>query len=145
MDLTKLSAEQFKNILRLLEEKEDHLVRVAEIDRELKALGGEPGAAPATARKPAARAVRKAEAGAGPAAGADRRKRGELKEGIIRLLQEAGGGGLTVKEIAQRLEVPGPNVHAWFGSTGKKLPQIQTIDGRRVWVEQAPVRGNGEL
>lgn len=140
MDLTKLSAEQFKKILRLLEEKETYLAKAARIDEELKALGGDPGEkVRAAARKPASREARKAEPGG------ERRKRGELKERIISLLQEAGAPGLSVKEIAQRLEVPGPNVHAWFGSTGKKFPQIQVVDGRRVWVEQAPARGNGEL
>ncbi|MFM7103142.1 MAG: hypothetical protein ACKO3N_18480 [Verrucomicrobiota bacterium] len=140
MDLTKLSADHFKRILRLLEEKEAHLAKVARIDEELQALGGEAGAkAPVSPRKPAARAPRKAEAGG------VRRKRGELQGRILSLLQGAGAPGLTVKEIAQRLEVPGPNVHAWFGSTGKKFPQLQVVDGRRVWVEQAPAHGDGQL
>jgi hypothetical protein len=127
MNLTQITSAQFKQITRLLEEKEACLARVAAIDHELAAI--EAGAPPKAPR------TRKSAPGQLDAPGVDRARRGELKDKILALLKEAGATGITVKDIAGKLGINGANVHAWFANTGRKLPQIQNIDGRRVWVD----------
>lgn len=47
--------------------------------------------------------------------------RGALKERILAVLDDAGKGGMAVKDIAAKLGVKSQNVHVWFHSTGKKL------------------------
>ena len=125
MDLTKLTATNFKRIARLLEEKESLQQRISDIDH---ALGGGDSSGPAAAAPAKARKTRVVAAGGGK-----RQKRGQLKESIVALLKGAGKGGLAVKDIAAKLKVKPVNVHTWFATTGKKISEIRNIDGKRVW------------
>ena len=59
-----------------------------------------------------------------------------LKESIIGLLREAGPGGLTAAEIAQKLGVLKARVQAWFSGTGKRTKEVKKIGvGRWIYVE----------
>ncbi len=50
-----------------------------------------------------------------------------MKAAIIELLEGAGGSGLTVKEIAAKLNAKPGNVHVWFSSTGKTVKEIKKV------------------
>lgn len=123
-----LSRRQAARIRRLLERKEALLGKVAGIDRQLRSLGSQTKEPPDP--KPSSRVPTKRQPRRG------RQKRGALKARIVDLLLATPAQGLTVRGIAEQLGVPPKNVHAWFSSTGKTMPQIRTVDGRRVWVEE---------
>jgi hypothetical protein len=127
MNLANLTAHDFKHIVKLLEEKEALLARVAAIEGELGDF--QPGTS-AGVKSPAAQPKPSRAKADGP-----RRKRGQMKDNIIAALKAAGTDGLTVKEIATQLDVPPANVHTWFATTGKAIVQLQKLDnGKRVWV-----------
>lgn len=50
---------------------------------------------------------------------------GELRERVMGLLRESNGAGLSVKEMAARLNVKDTNVYNWFNTTGKKIEEIE--------------------
>ena len=50
------------------------------------------------------------------------------------MLKVVGKGGLTVREIADKLKVNATNIHVWFNTTGKKVSEIKKENGRRMWV-----------
>jgi DNA/RNA endonuclease YhcR with UshA esterase domain len=54
-------------------------------------------------------------------------KRGALKEAIIQLLKSSGQNGITVKDIAARLNTNTGNIHVWFTSTGKSIKEIKKV------------------
>ena len=74
-------------------------------------------AAPAPAAKAEEPVVKK------PAA----RKPGAKKDAIIELVKGAGKAGITVKEVAGKLGVKPQGVYVWFGSTGKKVKEIEKV------------------
>lgn len=60
-----------------------------------------------------------------------------MKESIISLLQEAGPKGLTIAEIAEKLDVLRARVQAWFSGTGKRTKEVKKIGvGRWRYVAQ---------
>ena len=136
MDFTKLTAADFRRITQLLEEKESLRRKIADIDRVLEGYNaGNPAeSAPRRGPKPGKPA---AAGAAGEGGEGQRQKRGQLKENIIALLKEAGAEGLSVKDVAVKLQMKPVNIHAWFGSTGKKVAEIKNTNGKRVWVGAA--------
>ncbi len=66
------------------------------------------------AKKPAARKPRA-------------KKSGAKKDAIIELVKGAGKAGITVKEVAGKLGVKPQGVYVWFGSTGKKVKEIEKV------------------
>lgn len=53
--------------------------------------------------------------------------RGALKLEILRALTAAGADGVKVKELAATLGVKSTNIHSWFQTSGKRVPQIVKI------------------
>lgn len=58
-----------------------------------------------------------------------RSKRGALKEQILAALSSAGQAGVRVTELAAVLGTKAANIHAWFHSTGKKVPGLSKVSG----------------
>jgi hypothetical protein len=55
-------------------------------------------------------------------------KRGKrLKEGLLKTLEAAGTGGMTVKDLSAKLKVKPGNVFSWFYTTGKKIKGIKKV------------------
>jgi plasmid maintenance system antidote protein VapI len=48
-------------------------------------------------------------------------KPGATKARILALLETAGSKGLTIKEVAEKLNLSRAGVSVWFGKTGKNL------------------------
>ncbi len=126
MNLSNLTSAHFKQVISLLDKKEALQQQIAEIERQVASIlgdvtgGGEPG-----------RANRRSGApnGAGDPSGMDSGtgKRGALKESIIAELRTAGENGISVKELSEKLNVKSVNLHAWFGSTGKKIEGLKKV------------------
>jgi hypothetical protein len=82
--------------------------------------------APSTRAAKAAPAKKSAPAKA-PKKG--RSKRGALKEQILAALNSAGQAGVRVTELAGALGTKAANIHAWFHSTGKRIPGLSKVSG----------------
>jgi AraC-like DNA-binding protein len=109
MNLTSLRSTDFKQIVKLLAQKEALLARLAKINSDL--AGYESG--PVTTR-----VTPKAK---------EPKNRPKLKARIIRILQAAGKDGITVKDLAGRLGIKARRLYNWFYSTGKRIKQIKHI------------------
>jgi len=135
MDLSQLTSTDGKAITKLLEEKEALLQQVSEIDSQLDsfASGVTPApkraAAPAPAKKkaPAASSAPRRRKAASAAPAPARGRRGALKEAMIKSLKSAGADGISVKDLAKKLNQKPANIHAWFHSTGKKMDEVQKV------------------
>ena len=131
MNLKNLTASQFKQAISMLEKKDALQRQIEDIDSRVaglfggKASGGESaapkrrgGRPPGSANKKTAAPRAKRESGA---------KRGDLKIKVLAALKEAGDTGLSIKEMSDKLKTKGSNLYAWFGSTGKKVSEIQKV------------------
>ena len=59
----------------------------------------------------------------------------DIKETIIDLIKGAGESGITVKEVAGKLNTKPQRIHVWFGSTGKKINEIKKLGpAKYAWV-----------
>ena len=118
MTLTNLNSSSLRSLIKLTERKEALVTAIAKIDAELSTLiSGTP--ASATGSAPVAKKSKGAPA--------KRAKRGALKTKIFAALKAAGEAGLKVPELSKKIGVKSQNVHVWFSSTGKKLPEIKRI------------------
>ena len=95
-------------------------------------------ASPATAAKPgkakAAQAPVKVAAKA-PAKKGKKARRGALKEQIIGELKKAGSGGITIKDLSDKLGIQYRNVYVWFVTTGKNVSGIKKMGPARYKLE----------
>jgi len=75
----------------------------------------------------AVKAVVKKVAAAPVAAESDssRAPRGSVKEAVIAELKAAGKTGVSVTDLAVKLNTKSQNLYTWFNQTGKKIPQIK--------------------
>jgi len=138
MTLTNLNSSSLRSLIKLTERKEALVTAIAKIDAELSTLiSGTPASATKRRGRPAkaAKAKKAAKGATGSApvakkskgAPAKRAKRGALKTKIFAALKAAGEAGLKVPELSKKIGVKSQNVHVWFSSTGKKLPEIKRI------------------
>jgi ribosome-binding protein aMBF1 (putative translation factor) len=54
-------------------------------------------------------------------------KRGELSSRILSELENAGSGGLAVKDLADKVGAKYKNIYIWFATTGKKNSSIKKV------------------
>jgi len=117
MNLKNLSSADLKQIGQLLKERAALVGGVEKIDRQLQSYQGvlEPQVGTPTKAAP--------------------RKRRKLKQTVAALLQKAGKGGATVKDIARRLKVDPNRIYTWFYSTGNRMGEIKKVgEARYAWV-----------
>lgn len=137
MDFSNISRAELTRLMKLIERKEALQAQIDAIDRELRS----PGAAPAVASAEVPTRVRRPrKATPPPADGAPSPKRGAVRDAILGLMQAAGPGGITVKEIAEKLGKPTGHIHTWFSITGRGIVNVRKIGGGRwAWVpNEAP-------
>jgi len=165
MDLSKLTPSVLRELLKLSELKAALHKQVAALDARISALGtGKSVAAPKAAavkapgkrrgRPPGGKAAKapKVKAPKAPKAAKEPKapkapapakaaktgsKRGALKGDILKLLAAAGPEGVSVKDISSALGVKNQNVHVWFSTTGKKMPEIGKV-GEARYAYKAP-------
>lgn len=122
MDLSSLTTADFKRILKLLERKDALLAEIAEIEAALSGFGSTKSKS-AKASKPGRKPGK-------------RGKRGKLKDSILAVLQDSGRGGITVKELAAKVNRQPANIHTWFFNTGKKIRQVKKVgEAKWAWME----------
>ena len=61
--------------------------------------------------------------------------RGELKAQILDALKGAGTAGITIKDLAAKLNANYKNVYIWFVTTGKKIAGIKKVGPARYKLE----------
>ncbi len=138
MSILNLDAASLRNLIKRLEQRDALLAELKKVEAEIFSLAGEKSApAPAKAGRKVRRARKKvappaaapkAPAASSPASapkgGKRRARRGVLTTKILSALKKAGSEGLSVPEISKKLKTKPQNIHVWFSSTGKSLPEI---------------------
>jgi hypothetical protein len=127
MKLTNINTSALRNLIKLTERKESLLNEIEKIESQLSSLltgkavrsSGKRRGRPA--KKKAGRPAKKA------ARSGKRAPRGLLKKKIFAALKAAGDAGMKVTELSKKIGVKNANVHVWFSSTGKKLPEIKRV------------------
>ena len=117
MSLTNLSSAALKRLVELITEKEAIHAKLVKIQNSIEALA----AGPASKEGPVAVPTRKRST----------RRRGKLKERLLKTLDEAGAEGLTVKDLAAKLKAKPTSVSIWFYTTGKKIKGIKKVGRAR--------------
>lgn len=69
--------------------------------------------------------------------GKRRALRGQLKEQILNELKNAGPQGISIKELAAKVNSPYKNVYIWFVTTGKRIAGIKKIGPAQYTLEAA--------
>ncbi len=154
MDFSKLNPDVLRELIKLSEQKSALQKQIDAVDAKLSALasgkpakksapatgkrrGRPPGDAVAKAPKVKAPKAAKVKAPKAPKAPKGEGRRGALKGQILELLSTAGPEGASVKDISAKLGVKNQNVHVWFSTTGKKLPEIAKVGEARYAFKQA--------
>lgn len=133
MNITNISSNALKNLIKLTQRKEGLLNEIQKIESQLASLiTGKPARTtgkrrgrPAKAKK-AGRPAKAAKATKGRSS-AKRAPRGQIKKKILTALKAAGEAGMKVTDLSKKIGVKNANVHVWFSSTGKKLPEIKRV------------------
>jgi hypothetical protein len=127
MNLTNINTGALRNLIKLTERKESLLAEIEKIEGQLASLlTGKPVR---TSGKRRGRPAKKAKVAKASKAGrsAKRAPRGTLKKKIYAALKAAGEAGMKVTDLSKKIGVKNANVHVWFSSTGKKLPEIKRV------------------
>jgi len=122
MSLSNLSSSDLRQITKLTEQKESLQAKIDAIDAKINATIGSPSTN--DTKTSAKRKTRGPKKGSNVGA-----RRGKVKEAVLKELKAAGKKGITVKEIATKLDTKPANIHAWFHSTGKKIAAIKKHAG----------------
>ena len=128
MNLTNINSSALRNLIKLTERKESLLNEIAKIESQLASLltgkavrsTGKRRGRPAKAKKAGRSAKSAVRSG-------KRAPRGLLKKKIFAALKAAGDAGMKVTDLSKKIGVKNANVHVWFSSTGKKLPEIKRV------------------
>lgn len=126
MDFSNISRAELTRLMKLIERKEALQAQIDAIDRELRNPGATPAPAPAEVT-PRVRRARKAPAA--PKDGVPSSRRGAVREAILGLLQAAGPGGISVKELAEKLGKPPGHIHTWFSINGRGIVNVRKLGG----------------
>lgn len=126
MDITKLSSDDLRDIIRLLEQKETLQAELEKVDKALvNYVGGN------SATKRVAKTKRSGGVSSG---GAKRGRKSKVKDEVMALLKEAFPQSMAVRDLADRIGVKLSSMNAWFSTSGKKIDQIEKAGvGRYVW------------
>jgi hypothetical protein len=131
MNLTNINSGALRNLIKLTERKESLLAEIGKIEKQLAFLLTGKATRSAGAKRTGrpekkgktARVVKTDKAGRS----AKRAPRGTLKKKIFSALKAAGEEGMKVTDLSKKIGVKNANVHVWFSSTGKKLPEIKRL------------------
>jgi anti-sigma factor RsiW len=128
MNLHSLRASELRQVAQLLEEKEALQAQLAEIESQIAGLLGAQPVRTAAVKPVAAKPTAKRAKG-------KRAERGSVKATIIEHLKAAGKNGITVKDLAARLNLGYNRVFNWFYATGKRVKQVKKLgEARYGWV-----------
>ena len=117
MSLANLSSASLQRLVELITEKEAIQLKLVKIQNSIEALA----AGSASKERPMAVPTKKRST----------RRRGKLKERLLKALDAAGKEGLTVKDLAATLRAKPTSVSVWFYTTGKKIKGIKKVGKAR--------------
>jgi hypothetical protein len=121
MNLTNINTNALRNLIKLTQRKESLLNEIQKIESQLASL-----LTGKAVRSTGKRRGRPAKATKGRSSG-KRAPRGQIKKKILAALKAAGDAGMKVTDLSKKIGVKNANVHVWFSSTGKKLPEIKRV------------------
>jgi hypothetical protein len=136
MDLTKINTSALRNLMKLTERKEALVNEIEKIESQLASLfsgkavstGSKRRGRPAKKGRPGRPAGKKVKAAkSAPGKVKRRAPRGALKKKIFAALKAAGNAGMKVTDLSKKIGVKNANVHVWFSSTGRNLPEIKKV------------------
>jgi hypothetical protein len=123
MKLTNLNSSSLRSLIKLTDRKEALVLEIKKIDEQLAtSVLGNSVQKIKRQRRAAVAPTKKSKTGSGK-----RVRRGALKTKIFSALRAAGEAGLKVPVLSKKIGVKSQNVHVWFSSTGKKIPEIKRI------------------
>lgn len=127
MSLANLNSSSLRSLIKLTERKEALALEIEKIEAQLSSLIlGKPLSSGKRRGRPAKSSTSaKSKLKAGKPA--KRAKRGALKTKIYAALRAAGDVGMKVPDLSKKIGAKSQNVHVWFSSTGKKLPEIKRV------------------
>lgn len=128
MSLLNINTDALKGLIKLTQRKEGLLAEIEKIESQLASLISGKPVRKATKRR--GRPAKKAKAGRPAKArksSGKRAPRGQIKTKILAALKAAGDAGLKVPDLSKKIGVKNANVHVWFSSTGKKLPEVKKV------------------
>lgn len=122
---------QLKGILSLQKKRSRLIDQVASLDRqiaeklerEVSGLAAEPTSARSASKLPS-QVISKAKT---TPRVETRGRRGALKEQILAALDEAGAAGLTVRELAEKLDTKPANIHTWFSTNSSRISGLKKV------------------
>jgi hypothetical protein len=143
MSIINLDTATLRSLIKLTDRKDSFLAKIAKIESDLAALiSGKPVRKSGAGVRKSKAGIRKSKVGKQPGRPSKKASlikvksaatsvklpaRVGLKEKILTALRAAGDEGLKVPELSKKIGAKSSNVHVWFSSTGKKLPEIKKI------------------
>jgi len=120
-----LTSSHLQLLLNLTRKREAIAADLEQIEKRISGLFGNHKTLPKPARK--GRPPGK-KAKASPARRSSTRvPRGTLKEKVLAALKAAGGEGLAVRDVAEKIGAKKAAVNVWFYTTGKKVAGLKKI------------------
>ena len=117
MSLSHLSLEQLNQAVSLLKEREAIQLQLEKIDEELRGIENGTFSSQKTKgdlkSRPTPDGVKKRK-----------RRRKNVEQAVVKALQNAGDGGLNVKELALRAKVKATSLRTWLYTKGKTVTAI---------------------
>ena len=135
MTLTNINSIALRGLIKLTERKESLVREIKKIEAQIayilagKTLSTAKTVSKSKAKKHLSRTGKKSTVAAKKPtlSSAKRAPRGTMKKKIFAALRAAGDPGLKVPELSKKIGVKSQNVHVWFSSTGKNLPEIKRV------------------
>ncbi len=132
MDLTKLTANEFGRIVKLLRRKESLEKKLGQVERSVAKVVG-------AGASLVARRARRIASGRGRSQGRRGRpkgrrstgrkfgRRGGLRKVVLASLKRAGKAGLKIKDLAGRMNIQRQRLDTWFYQNVKKVRGLRKI------------------
>jgi hypothetical protein len=119
--LIDISSATLRKMVKLSERKEALLSQIQELDRQMAALQqpAEEGGGFIRVQPLKRTSATKHAKG--------RMERGALKAKIIAALRASGRGGMTIRELSDKLGIKPANLYVWFNGTGRKTKGVKKI------------------
>ena len=126
MNIPNLTSSHLQLLLDLTRKREAIAADLKQLEEKIAGLFGNHETLPKTSAPKRGRPGRKPKA-APPKASKTRVPRGTLKEKVLAVLKDAGGVGLRVGDVAEKIGAKKAAVNVWFYTTGKKVAGLKKI------------------
>lgn len=132
MDLTKLTANEFGRIVKLLRRKESLEKKLGQVERSVAKVVGAGASyvarrarriASGRGRPPGRRGRPKGRRSTGRKFG----RRGGLRDVVLKNLKRAGKAGLKIKDLAGKMNIQRQRLDTWFYQNVKKIRGLKKI------------------